>query len=186
MLINIDTIVHDDNPVIRTHSADVEVPLSEEDENLLKDMLTYVIESQDEKLCEEKRLQPAVGISAIQLGIPKKLVAVVVPGEEEDAEDIHFALANPKIVSRSVKMAYLKGGEGCLSVPETKEGNVYRNYRIKVKAYDAISKKPVTIKAKGYPAIVLQHEIDHLSGHLYYDRIDPQDPLKEDPDAVAI
>lgn len=187
MDINIDTIIHDDNPIIRTHSADVELPLSAEDEQLVKDMLQYVKDSQDEELCKEKHLQPAVGISAIQLAIPKKLVAVHIPAdEEEDEPEYSWALANPKIISRSVRNAYLKSGEGCLSVPEGHEGFVPRSYKIKVRAYDAITQEPVVIKVKGYPAIVLQHEIDHLTGKLYYDHIDPEDPFTKDHSAVEL
>ena len=55
-----------------------------------------------------------------------------------------------------------------------------------MKAYDVISHKDVTLKLTGYPAIVFQHEYDHLDGVLYYERIDQKDPLKEDPDAIRI
>lgn len=185
MLINIDTIIHDDDRRIRMHSEDVALPLSEEDQTLARDMLQYVLDSQDEDLCKEKRLQPAVGISAIQVAVPKKLIAVVVPAEEGE-EDIQLALANPKIVSYSDKMAYIESGEGCLSVPENREGHVYRPWRIKVKATDALTGEPVVIKAKGFLAMVLQHEIDHLSGTLYYDHIDPEDPFRTDPEAVVL
>ena len=63
MLINNDTIIKDDNPLIRERSLDVELPLSKEDESLLMDMLTYVKESTDEEIAKEKNLRPAVGIS---------------------------------------------------------------------------------------------------------------------------
>ena len=59
-------------------------------------------------------------------------------------------------------------------------------YKITMKAYDVISHKDVTLKLTGYPAIVFQHEYDHLDGVLYYERIDQKDPLKEDPDAIRI
>lgn len=63
---------------------------------------------------------------------------------------------------------------------------MFRHARITVKAYDALQKEEVTFKVSGYEAIVLQHEIDHLSGHLFYDHIDPNDPWKEDSDALVI
>ncbi len=169
-------IIKDTDPRIREHSEDVELPLSEENRELLLAMHQYVADSQVPELAEEKDLSPAVGIAAIQLGIPKKMIAVVVPSDEEDVEDLHLALANPKIISRSAKLGFLKNGEGCLSVPDAHEGIVCRPMRIKVRAYDLLTDQNVVITAQGYEAVVLQHEIDHLSGKLFYDHIDPQNP----------
>ena len=53
-----------------------------------------------------------------------------------------------------------------------------RHFRIKVKAYNILTKKDEVIDARGYLSIVLQHEIDHLSGILYYDRINNFEPFK--------
>ncbi|MEY8380046.1 peptide deformylase [Ileibacterium valens] len=184
MEINMETVIHDDDPRIRQHSADVNIPLSKEDAELLFKMHQYVAESQDEQIAEVKNLQPAVGIAAIQLGIPKKMIAVVVPIDEDHI--FEFALANPKIISRSRELAALQTGEGCLSVPETKEGYVFRSNRIKVRGYDLLTDQEVTIKAEGYPAIVLQHEIDHLSGKLYYDHINQKNPYQIPDNAVVL
>ncbi len=184
MEINIHTIIHDDDPRIREHSADVALPLSAQDEELLRSMHQYVAESQDDEIAKEKDLQPAVGIAAIQLGIPKKMIAVVVPVDEETT--LEWALVNPKIISRSRELGALEGGEGCLSVPETKEGYVCRPMRIKVRAYDLLSDQNVVISAEGYPAMVLQHEIDHLSGRLYYDHINKEDPFALPENTVVI
>ncbi|WP_445595410.1 peptide deformylase [Amedibacillus dolichus] len=138
------------------------------------DMLQYVRDSQDNELAEQNGLRPAVGIAAIQLGIPKKMLAVVVPDEEGNSQE--FALANARIVSESVQLSYLKNGEGCLSVEKEHQGLVPRHARITVKAYDLLQDKEITIKASDYLAIVLQHEIDHFSGTLFYDRINQNDP----------
>lgn len=183
MKINSETIVLDSDPILRSKSEKVTLPLNQEDKDLLMDMLTYVRESQDDQIAQEKNLQPAVGIAAIQLGIPKKLIAVVVPDEDQVHE---VALANPQIVSESVQVGYLANGEGCLSVKGEHPGHVFRHARIKVRGYDLIQDKNVTISAEGYFAIALQHEIDHLSGILFYDRIDPKDPWKEDEEAEVI
>lgn len=185
MSYNYDDIVKDSNPSVRVKSSKVDLPLSEEDKQLLLNMFQYVKDSQDDELAEQYNLRPAVGIAAIQLGIPKRMLAVVVPGEEED-EVFEYALANPRIVSESVQRAYLKNGEGCLSVEEEHEGLVPRAARITIKGYDLLQDKEITIKAKNYLAIVLQHEIDHFSGTLFYDRINSADPWKEDPQAVVI
>lgn len=183
MKINSETIILDSNPVLRTKSKKVELPLSAEDQALLEDMLQYVKDSQDEEIAKEQGLQPAVGIAAIQLGIPKQMIAVVVPEEDVVYE---AALVNPRIISESVQNSYLENGEGCLSVKDEHPGHVFRHARIRVKGYDLIQQKMVTIKAEGYFAIALQHEIDHLSGILYYDRIDPEEPWKEDAEAEVI
>ena len=75
---------------------------------------------------------------------------------------------------------------GCLSVDNEHEGYVYRSYKIVVKAFDALKGEDVTITARGYDAIVLQHEIDHLNGVLFYDHIDKKDPFKVIPGSVEI
>lgn len=185
MLINRDTIIKDDNPLIREKSLDVSLPLSEEDEDLLMDMLNYVLDSTDEEKAKANNLAPAVGISAIQLGIKKKLTAIAIKNEDNEVV-YQYALANPKIVSYSLEKAYIKAGEGCLSVLENHEGYVYRSARIKVKGYDALTHKNVELKLKDYLAIVFQHELDHFTGTLYYDHIDSKNPFKEDNKAVVI
>ena len=185
MLINDETIIKDDNPLIREKSFNVEIPLNKEDESLLMDMLTYVKESTIEEIAKEKNLKPAVGISAIQVGVNKKLTAIVIK-DSEGKILYEYALANPKIVSYSMEKAYLKQGEGCLSVKDIHEGLIYRPARIKVKAYDAINKKDVTIKASNYLAIVFQHELDHFTGTLYYDHINKDNPMYIDENAIAI
>lgn len=184
MSYNYDDIIKDINPAVRQKSNKVELPLSDEDRELLLGMFQYVKDSQDDELAQAHNLRPAVGIAAIQLGIPKRMLAVVVPGENDEVYE--YALVNPRIVSESVQRAYLKNGEGCLSVEEEHEGLVPRAARITVKGYDALQDKEITIKAKNYLAIVLQHEIDHFSGTLFYDRINRANPWQEDPDAVVI
>lgn len=183
MKITCENIILDTDPRIRLKSEKVELPLKEEDKELLEAMLEYVRNSTDEEIAERDNLQPAVGIAAIQVGIPKQMIAVVIPEEDKMHE---VAMVNPRIVSESVQNAYLDNGEGCLSVPDEHEGHVFRHARIKVRGYDLIQDANVTISAEGYFAIALQHEIDHLSGILFYDRIDENDPWKEDELAEVI
>ncbi len=184
MRINNDTIVKDSDPVLREKSVKVSVPLNQEDHNLIMNMLQYVRDSIDPQKAEEQNLRPAVGISAVQIGVLKQLVAISIDyGEDGKSE---YVLANPRIVSHSAQNAYLKNGEGCLSVLDEHEGHVFRHARVSVKAFDVLQNCEVLIKAEGYEAIVLQHEIDHLSGHLFYDHIDPQNPWKEDSEALVI
>ena len=176
MLINNDTIIKDTNPIIREKSLDVSLPLSKEDRDLLMDMLTYVKESTDETIAKEKNLRPAVGISAIQVGIKKKLTAIAL--KDEDGNFVYeYALVNPKIISYSIEKTYLKTGEGCLSVEHEHEGYIHRSKRIKVRAYDALNDKDVILKLSGYLAVIFQHELDHFKGILFYDHINLDDPF---------
>ena len=185
MLINNDTIIKDDNDLIRQKSMDVSLPLSDQDRQLLMDMLKYVDDSTVEEIAEANNLRPAVGISAIQVGIPKKLTAIMLKDDEGNIL-YQYALVNPKIISNSIEKAYLTTGEGCLSVEDEHQGYIYRPMRIKVKAYDALQDKEVIIKAEGYKAIVIQHELDHFKGILFYDHINKANPKYVDPNAIAI
>ncbi|MBQ9327336.1 MAG: peptide deformylase [Solobacterium sp.] len=188
MLINNDTIIKDDDSFIRTKSEPVELPLSEENKQILRELFQYVQDSTDEEKAQKLNLRPAVGISAIQIGIPRQLTAVIVHEYDKNDEPItyQYMLANPKIVSRSIQSAYLENGEGCLSVPEEHDGFVVRSARVKVSGYDLLTDQNVTIRARGYLAIVLQHEIDHFSGVLFYDHIDPKNPHPDVPGAMVI
>lgn len=183
MKITKNDIILDSDPRIRQKSEAVSLPLNDEDKELLSGMLTFVRNSQDPEIAEAEDLPPAVGIAAIQLGIPKQLIAVVI--QYEDGVD-EVALANPKIISKSVQVGYLDNGEGCLSVQDSHPGHVFRHARIKVRGYDLIRDENVVISADGFFAIALQHEIDHLSGKLFYDRIDENDPWKDDDEAEVI
>lgn len=188
MLINNDTIIKDDNPLIREKSQEVELPLSAENEQILRDMFKYVEDSTNEELAKKENLRAAVGISAIQIGIPRKLTAVIVPDVDKDGNDIRweFMLANPKITSSSIQKAFLTGGEGCLSVVEDHPGFVYRSARITFEAYDLVRKQNIRVRARGYLAIVLQHEFEHFDGTLFYDHIDPKNPYHKIPGAIEI
>lgn len=176
-------IILDTDPRIRMHSEPVKLPLSDQDKELLQAMYEYVRNSQDDEIAKRDDLQPAVGIAAVQVGVLKQMISVVIP--YEDGVD-QVALANPKIVSESVQNAYLENGEGCLSVKQEHPGHVFRHARIKVRGYDLLQDKNVTIAAEGYFAIALQHEIDHLSGTLFYDHIDQKNPWKSDDQAEVI
>lgn len=184
MNITTKNIINDKNPIIRQKSQIVNAPYSDDDINLALDLHTYVKNSQDETFVEKYQLKPAVGIAAPQIGILKKIFAVVVYDENNQLHE--YALINPKMISHSTKRCYLSGGEGCLSVDEKHVGNVPRYFKVKIQAFDCLTKSEVTITAKGYLAIVLQHEYDHLNGVLFYDHIDEKNPLKPIEDAIEI
>ena len=176
-------IVKDNVASLREKSELVTLPLSKEDENLLKEMVSYLKKSQDEKYCQKHHIRAGVGLAAPQIGVNKRMFAIYYTKEDEVVE---YGLINPKIIQNSMKKVALKGGEGCLSVDEDHNGFVYRYDKIVMKAYDIVSQKEVLIKAKGYDAIVLQHEYDHLDGILYYDRINKKEPNKEIPNSYLI
>ena len=166
-------IVRDGHPALRKKSNDVDVPLSSENKQLLDDMKTFIVNSQDEEIAEKYQLRAGVGLAAPQLGINKRLIAIHF---EYDDTLYSYQLINPKIISHSVEMAYLNGGEGCLSVDEQIDGNVVRYARVTIRAFD-MDGNQVKIRFKDYPAIVVQHEIDHINGIMFYDHINKDQPF---------
>ena len=180
-------IVKDNEPSLRLRSSPVETPLSDENQALIDEMLKYLLSSQDP---EYRKKHPAcregVGLAAPQVGHNVRMLVISYATGNEEKPLVQLQLANPRIVVNSVKKAFLSGGEGCLSVDQEHAGRVYRDYKIVVEAYDCAAKRPTSITAKGYDAIVLQHEIDHLNGVLFYDHIDKTNPNKVIPGAVEI
>ena len=173
-------IIDDHDQRIREISQPVDMPLSKEDEQLLLDMHEFLVNSQDEEISKKYDLRPAVGIAAVQLGILKRMCAIHVldfddEGNIKKADD--YALVNPKFISYTEKKAYLKDGEGCLSVNEEKEGIVPRHAKVTVKGYDVLTHSDVTIVARGFLSMCLQHELDHMDGILFYDHINKEQPL---------
>lgn len=176
-------VIQDPNPILRKRATPVLLPLSEEDSNLLKALLDYVHKSQDKTYAEKYNIREGIGLAAPQVGISKRLTAISYQRGEVKTE---YMLANPVIVSQSVKQIALSSGEGCLSVPTEHPGYVYRANKITVKAFDLIQNKDILIQAEGFDAIVLQHEIDHLNGRLFYDYLDKIDPFKEKTNATLL
>ncbi|MGE5335148.1 MAG: peptide deformylase [Nitrososphaerota archaeon] len=123
-------------------------------------------------LWETMREAPGVGLAAPQIG---ESVRVLVA----EYEDNKVALVNPEIIKASEEQEL--GTEGCLSIPGYVGDNVPRALAVTVKARDPKG-KDIRIKAEGWFARILQHEIDHLNGVLFIDLIDPKDirPVSED------
>jgi len=108
---------------------------------------------------------PGIGLAAIQVGIDRSfLIYDVSPGDEKRQLSL---LVNPRIVEKEGEI--ISEDEGCLSVPEYR-ADVKRYASIIVEGYDG-DQKPVRIEAHELLSIVLQHEIDHLRGTLFIDRI---------------
>ena len=103
----------------------------------------------------------------------------MVPSDDEDDDTPIFkdVIINPVIISESVQMGALTEGEGCLSVDRDIAGYVPRHDRITLK-YQDVQGKTHKVRLKHYPAIVCQHEIDHLHGVLFYDHINKDNPFE--------
>lgn len=161
-------IITDDDPRVRLKSSPLTFPLSSDDYDQIAKMISYVDASYD-GLYEQYNIRPGVAIASNQINWQKRVVYLHF--DDEFGNEKHWLLANPIIKSFSNEISYLDGGEGCLSVPNDHQGIVPRKLSIVVEAFDLFTNKPITIQESGYSAIVLQHEIDHLDGILYYDRI---------------
>jgi peptide deformylase len=108
---------------------------------------------------------PGVGLAAIQVGSDKRiLVYDELPGELKRQYGV---LINPQIVESGGEI--VSENEGCLSVPDFRS-DVKRAARVLVDGIDRHG-KPIRLEAEGFLAVVLQHEIDHLNGTLFIDRI---------------
>lgn len=111
-------------------------------------------------------------LAAIQIGEPLKLT--VVRNDFDDPKNNEFTtLVNPEIVKSSVER--VNDVEGCLSVPGI-YGRVSRPLKVKIKAQDE-NGNPIRLSLEGFPARVLQHEIDHMNGIIFLDHIDDSSQL---------
>jgi peptide deformylase len=108
---------------------------------------------------------PGIGLAAIQIGVPKRVVTMDLAKKDEPKAPQVFI--NPEVTWSSEEKAVYE--EGCLSIPEYYEA-VERPHAIKVKFLDR-NGKPQQIEASGLLATCLQHEIDHINGVLFIDHI---------------
>ncbi len=113
-----------------------------------------------EDMAETMYKTDGVGLAAPQIGVSQRIIVL------DDGNGL-LELINPEITHKEGSQI---GLEGCLSVPGY-YGDVERFDKITVKAIDKHNKK-VTIKAEGFLARILQHEIDHLDGHLFIEKAD--------------
>ena len=158
---------------LRLISDEVKFTLTEKDKKAINDMIEYLHDSQIEEIAEERNLRPGMGMAAIQLGIKKRYFVVVHEVTEEDDVEQKFdtyIIVNPKVISHSEEMIAADVGEGCLSVNRETEGYVKRYARIKVEGYDLEGNK-IVIRAREELAIAFQHELDHLDGILFTDKL---------------
>lgn len=181
-MITMDDIIREGHPTLRKVAEEVTFPLSQEEIETGEEMLTFLKNSQDPEISEEMQLRGGVGLAAPQIDISKRLIAVHVPGADPENPEPTFSavMYNPKIISHSVQDACLGDGEGCLSVDREVPGYVVRHNKITITYFDKDGNKHKQ-RLKNYEAIVVQHEIDHLNGIMFYDHINEANPfaLKE-------
>lgn len=164
-------IIFSDNPLLRKKSRHVQ-QVGRALQHLIDDMI------------ETMRAANGIGLAAIQVGVPQRIIVVEMPEdlEENESETENeersrpselYVIVNPKLARRSREME--EGIEGCLSIPGW-IGEVTRHSVVTVKGLNRRG-QAVRIKAEGLLARVLQHEIDHCDGVLFIDHI-------EDPDKI--
>lgn len=180
-MILMEHIVREGHPALRKRAEEVPFPLSKADRQLSEDLLNYVINSQNDDICEQYGLRPGIGLAAPQVDASKRIFALYIT--DEDREPLSIIAINPKMVSHSVEKTYLTAGEGCLSVDREIEGYVPRYARITIKAFD-LEGKEYKKRLKGLAAIAFQHELDHLNGVMFYDHINQKSPFEDIPNAT--
>lgn len=169
-------ILDEKNKTLRKVSKEVSFPISNEEKEIIKNAMDNLRYSQIEKYAKKYNLRAGWGLSAIQIGIEKRWFVIV--EEQDDNSFKEYFFANPKIISASEEKIYVEQGEGCLSVNRDVEGIVIRNARVTIEAYD-INGNKFKKRLREDMAICVQHEIDHLNGILFIDRIDKKNPFKD-------
>ena len=172
-MIKMKDILDEKDKRLRNISKEVTFPLSQKDKDTINDMIEYLHDSQIEELSEKYNLRPGMGMAAIQLGINKRYFGVVHEVTKEDDEEQKFdtyVIINPVMISHSEEEIAADAGEGCLSVNRDVEGYVKRYARVKFEGYDIDGNK-ISIRAREELAIAFQHELDHLNGILFIDKI---------------
>ena len=153
--------VESGNPVLREKARKVQ-KIDVALQTLLDDMVATMREA------------PGVGLAAPQVGVPLRVIVVEAPLDEDDPQSGKvYAVINPEIVKTSPEME--EGEEGCLSIPNW-QGSVNRHVWVVVKGVDRQGRE-FRIRARDYVARIFQHEIDHLDGVLFTDRIQDREKI---------
>ncbi len=168
-------IIDEKDKRLRLISKDVDFPLTKEDQQMIDDMIIYLKMSQIDEEREKYDLRAGMGLSAVQLGVLKRIFVIV--EELDDGSFKDYIVINPSIKSFSEEQIFVGEGEGCLSINRETNGIVPRYARMTVEAFDR-NGMPYVIRVREDISIAFQHEIDHLNGILFIDRIDPKNPFK--------
>jgi len=141
------------NPVLKQVSTPVEGGVTDELRALMDDMLETMYDA------------PGIGLAAIQIGVPKRIIVMDLAGPDQEPQPKYFV--NPEILETVDETKPYE--EGCLSIPEYyDEVNRPARCRIRYLDYDG---NPVDEWAEGLYAVCIQHEMDHLEGTLFIDHL---------------
>ena len=143
-------ILTEPNKLLRQVSKSVD-KVGDNERKLMDDMLDTMYEA------------PGIGLAAIQIGVPKRIIVMDISRDENKKEPRYFV--NPVIKNKNEEKA--KYEEGCLSVPD-QFAEIERPSICEVEYLDYYGKKQL-LKAEGLLATCIQHEIDHLEGILFID-----------------
>jgi len=175
-------LLKEDNKLLKKQSEEVDIPLSDEDIETLQQMGMFIMKSQTTELDENgEKYNSAVGLAAPQIGINKRMFVIGMPDDDNDF--IIMAFVNPIVINESKTFISLNDGESCLSVQSMGKEKVTRFEWIRHTSYmvdlqtKEVSKK-INSKLSGYLGIVFQHELDHLNGILYSDRVKFEKEIK--------
>lgn len=169
ILLTMKDIRREGDPILREVAKKVNLPLSTEDRKTMDLMLQFLKNSQDPEIGPKYDLRPGVGIAAPQIGMSKRMFAVHC--EDDDGKQVSMGVINPVLVKHSESTIFIPGGEGCLSVDRVVEGIVPRYEKITVQAFN-VDGEEMELNLSGFVSIVFQHEMDHLDGIMFYDRIE--------------
>ena len=147
---SVKTILIEPNKLLRQISKSVD-KVGDEERTLMDDMLDTMYEA------------PGIGLAAIQIGVPKRIIVMDISRDENKKEPMYFV--NPIIKNRNKEK--VKYEEGCLSVPD-QFAEIERPNACEVEYLDYDGKKQL-LKADGLLATCIQHEMDHLEGILFID-----------------
>lgn len=162
-------ILDEKDPHLRKISKDATLPLTDEYKDLIDRIIKELTYSQIDELSKKYNIRPGMGLAFPQLGINERIIVIVYEYDEGKFEN--YVVVNPKITSYSNEMIAFEAGEGCLSVNKEVEGQVKRHARVTIEGFD-VNGNAIKIRAREELSIAFQHEVDHLNGILFYDRID--------------
>lgn len=144
----------DDNAALRQPSTPIEA-LDDATKTLIADLKDTLAS------------QPGAGLAAPQIGVHQRVVLVCLGQDSEAGMQPPIALINPQILEEG---PYDKGFDGCLSLPNVLTWDTLRPTWLRFSAQDEDG-NPLDLRVEGIDAIVVHHEIDHLNGVLFWDRL---------------
>lgn len=173
----------DPDPILRQIAKPININLIDHYQELIAKMQAY-IDATYYNQAKTLNLKEGIAVAAPQLGMSLCIIYIhfdeIINQNnqekllEKSTKSIEhkYLLANPKIIAESLDYVYLESGEGCLSIEKKYEGFVFRKRKIIVEAIDLLDNNQLKkIEMQNFLSLCFQHELDHLHGILYYDRI---------------